>query len=181
MRMSMPTGAPRASRVAIRKRGCSPRQISAISSVTAMASWRPPRPTKPATAGDAAMAKPPRPTVSTMALSPMSGLASAGPKPGKYSPSGTFTGAVNQRSPSPATRMPNSVPLRAMVTTMVDPSMPRQGSVEALPAAIARLRKNWSLATRKSPTRASAAASEAARARCGIRIRTRRQEAATLR
>jgi len=36
-----------------------------------------------ATAGEAAIAMPPRPIVSTMALSPMSGLASSGPNPGK--------------------------------------------------------------------------------------------------
>src|SRR6266545_482305 len=160
LRMSMPTGAPRSSRVGIRKCACSPRQISAISSVTAMASCMPPAPTKPATAGEAAMAKPPRPTVSTMALSPRSGLASSGPKPGKYSPWGTLTGAVNQRSPSPATRMPKSVPWRAMVATIVDPSMPRQGSAETLAAAMARFRKNWSLVARQSATRARAPVSE---------------------
>ena len=58
-------------------------QISRIASVVASASARPPTPTKPATAGEAAIATPPSPIVSTIALSPMSGLASAGPKPGK--------------------------------------------------------------------------------------------------
>ena len=88
------------------------------------------------------MARPPSPMVSTMAESPRSGLASAGPKPGKKSPSGVSTGAVNQRRPHPATRIPNSVPFRAMAVTMVEPGTSPAASVAALAAAMARLRKN---------------------------------------
>ena len=78
-----------------------------ISSVTARAASRSPAPTKRAAAGEAAIAMPPRPIVSTMAESPRSGFASSGPNPGKKSPCGVSTGAVNQRGPHPATRMPN--------------------------------------------------------------------------
>ena len=101
-----------------------------------------PAPTKPATAGAAPMAKPPSPTVSTIVESPMSGFASASVKPGKYSPSGISTGAVNHVSPVPLTRIPNSVPFRLMAVTMVDASMPRTGSMIALPMAMAIFRKN---------------------------------------
>src|SRR5947208_711371 len=82
-RTSIPAGAPRSSSAGMRKYGCSPWQISRISAVTASASATPPAPTKRATAGEAAIAPPPRPIVSTIALSPRSGLASSGPKPGK--------------------------------------------------------------------------------------------------
>src|SRR5207249_4463935 len=54
--------------------------------------------------------------------------------------------------------MPKSVPLRAMVATTVEPATSRHGSAEALPAAMARFRKNWSLPAMNSATRASAAA-----------------------
>ena len=60
--------------------------------VTCSASAIPPRRQR-AAAGDAAIAQPPSPIVSTIALSPMSGLAWSGPKLGKYSPFGKFTGA----------------------------------------------------------------------------------------
>ena len=53
--------------------------------------------------------------------------------------------------------MPNSVPLRAIATTIVDPSMPRPASSASLQAGIARLRKKWSL----PPMNASAAATSA--------------------
>jgi hypothetical protein len=92
-----------------------------------------------------------------------------------------FTGAVNQRAPSPATRMPKSVPFRAIVATMVAPGTSRQGSAEALAAAMARFRKNWSLPPMNSASRATAAVSGAVRARCGISARASREEAATLR
>src|SRR6059036_802581 len=82
-RTSIPAGAPRSSSVGMRKCGCSAKQISWISLVAAMASRMPPAPTNRATAGEAAMAPPPRPIVSTIALSPMSGLASSAEKPGK--------------------------------------------------------------------------------------------------
>ena len=49
-------------------------------------------------------------------------------------------GAVNQRSPRPLTRMPKSVPLRAMVVTIVLPSTPCAASAMALHAAITGLR-----------------------------------------
>jgi len=50
--------------------------ISYIALVKLAASLADPAPTKPATAVAVAIAKPPRPTVSTIAESPMSGLAS---------------------------------------------------------------------------------------------------------
>ena len=71
-------------------------------------------------------------------------------------PSGVFTGAVSHRSPSADTRIPNSVPLRAMVVTSVEPGTPPAGSAIALPAAIATLRKNWSLPAMNSVSRATA-------------------------
>ena len=67
-----------------------------------------------------------------------------------------FTGAVNQRSPQPETRMPKSVPLRAMTVTSVEPATPPAGSTIDFPAAIARFRKNWSLPARNSARRATA-------------------------
>src|SRR5256885_1159719 len=82
-RTSIPAGAPRSSSVGILKCGCSPTQISSISPVAAIASRMPPAPTNRATEGEAAMAPPPSPIVSTIALSPMSGLASSPEKPGK--------------------------------------------------------------------------------------------------
>ena len=82
-RASTPTGLPRSSRAGMRKCGCSPAQISRISAVIAAASAVPPAPRKRATAGAATIANAPRPIVSTIALSPMSGFASSGPKPGK--------------------------------------------------------------------------------------------------
>ena len=57
--------------------------ISPIVRVNSAASDAVPAPTKRATAGAAAIAKPPSPMVSTMVESPMSGLASSAPKPGK--------------------------------------------------------------------------------------------------
>ena len=63
--------------------GLRPTVISAIERVNAAASEARPAPTYPTTAGAAAMAKPPSPMVSTMAESPMSGLASAAEKPAK--------------------------------------------------------------------------------------------------
>ena len=62
----------------------------------------------------------------------MSGLASAALKPGKYRPCGISTGAVNQRSPRPATRMPKSVPLRHIAVTTVEPAMPLRRIEHAL-------------------------------------------------
>ncbi len=48
---------------------------------------------------------------------------------------------MNHSPPSPLTRMPNSVPLRAMAVTTVLYSTSPAGSVMALPQAIARPRK----------------------------------------
>jgi hypothetical protein len=72
-------------------------------------------PTRRTIAGAAAIAKPPRPPVSVIAESPMSGLASSGPKSPRNSPSASSAGAVNQRSPVPEVWTPKSVPLRAIV------------------------------------------------------------------
>ena len=75
----------------------------------------------------------------------MSAPASSGPNPAKYSPFTDGAGAVNHSSPVPETWMPNSVPLRAIATTMVDPGMSRPASAATLPAGMERLRKKWSL------------------------------------
>jgi hypothetical protein len=47
---------------------------------------------------------------------------------------------VNQRSPVPLVRTPNSVPLRAIVVTIDECSMPAAASAVALPAGIVRFR-----------------------------------------
>ena len=88
------------------------------------------------------MAKAPNPSVSTMAESPISGLASVALKPGKYRPWGIGAGAVNQRSPSALRRIPNSVPLRAMAVTSVQPGSPTAVSMVTFAAAMATFRKN---------------------------------------
>ena len=54
---------------------------------------------------------------------------------GSRGPSTTLAGPVNHRSPSPATRMPNSTPLRAMVETTVEPSSPSMDRAAALARA----------------------------------------------
>ena len=84
----------------------------------------------------------------------MSGLASSAPKAPRNKPSGTCAGPVNHWSPVPDTWMPKSVPLRAIATTIVEPSMSRAASSASLHAGIARLRKKWSL----PPTKRSALA-----------------------
>ena len=173
-RASMPTGAPPNSSAGMVHCGCRAAAISLIARVVATASRKPPAPTNPATAGAAAMENAPRPIASRIAESPMSGLASAALNPGKYRPCGISTGAVNQASPCPATRMPKSVPLRAMAVTMVEPAMPRAGSRMLLPMAIATLRKNWSLA----PMNSSALTLSAS---FGARILSKREVQATLR
>jgi len=48
---------------------------------------------------------------------------------------------VNQRSPVPLTRTPNSVPLRAIVVTIVEPSTPEAASAATLAAGMLRFRK----------------------------------------
>jgi hypothetical protein len=50
--------------------------------------------------------------------------------------------------------MPKSVPLRASVTTSVEPGTSRAASVASLQAGIARLRKKWSLPPTKRATSA---------------------------
>ena len=88
------------------------------------------------------MANPPSPIVSMIVESPMSGLASSSPKPGKYNPSGISTGAVNHASPVALTLMPKSVPLRHIAVTMLEAPISRTGSITALAVAIATFRKN---------------------------------------
>src|SRR5712671_431186 len=61
-------------------------------------------PTNWTTAGAPPIAKPPRPAVSVIALSPMSGLASPGPNPGKYRPSGVCADADPEVGPVPRHR-----------------------------------------------------------------------------
>jgi len=60
----------------------------------------------------------------------------AGPDSARISPAG----AVNQRSPVPLIRTPTSVPLRAMVVTMVESSTPDAASAVAFPLAMLRFR-----------------------------------------
>ena len=55
--------------------------------------------------------------------------------------------------------MPKSVPLRAIATTIVEPSMPRAASSASLQAGIARLRKKWSLPPMNRSASATSAAS----------------------
>jgi len=93
-----------------------------------------------------------------MALSPMSRLVSSLVKPGKRSTSGRAAWQVNQSSPRPDTLMPNSVPFRAMMVTRLEPSTPWAASVDALPAAMARLRKKWSFLSMNRMTSARSAA-----------------------
>ncbi len=136
LRRSMPVGVPRKSRIGMVKYLLSAKVISYISSVAFMASFGEP-PTKVTIAGAVAMAKPPMPAVSVIALSPMSGFASSCENPEKNKPIGISAGAVNHCfSPNPLTRIPKSVPLRAMVVTIVLPSTPCAASVIALQAAM---------------------------------------------
>src|SRR5262249_22605666 len=78
IRTSMPVGVPRKSSAGMRYATLSPSVISYIVRVNLSASDGVP-PTNCTTAGAPPIAKPPRPAVSVIALSPMSGLASAGP------------------------------------------------------------------------------------------------------
>ena len=135
-------GAPAKSSVGILKCGLCPSVISLMDWVVASASRIEPSPTNPTTAGEAAMALPPRPRVSRIALSPMSGLASAGVKPGKYIPATTGAGAVNHRAPRPLTLIPNSTPFRLIAVTTVLCGISRIDSSAHFAAAIAMLRKN---------------------------------------
>ena len=134
----MPVGVPRKSRYGMVKYLCSATVISYISRVAFIASWGVPL-TKVTMAGAVAMANPPMPAVSVMVLSPMSPAASSALKPEKYSPLGVATGAVNHWSPRPLTRMPKSVPLRAITVTTVLPSTPCAASAMALHAAMTGL------------------------------------------
>src|SRR5205807_2523995 len=85
---------------------------------------------------------------SVIAESPTSGFASAAVNPGKYSPRGVSAGATNHRSPSPLTRIPNSVQLRAIVVTSVLARIPCAASIVALHAAITGLSATRSLSAR---------------------------------
>ena len=76
-----------------------------------------------------------------MALSPQSGQASSSVNPGKKSVSSSSSGPVNQRSPSPLTRMANSRPFRVRHVTMLPSSIVAAASRTALPAAIPSVRK----------------------------------------
>ncbi len=111
----------------------------------------------------------------------MSGFASRSLKPGKNSPFGSSTGAVNQASPVPESLMPNSVPLRHIADTRLQASIPRTGSITALPIAMPMLRKNCSLPAMNARLRARVSASPAARAKCGASARKVSAEQATLR
>ena len=62
-------------------------------------------------------------------------------------PSGVLAGPVNHCSPVPDTRMPKSVPLRAIVVTMR--ARDAAASVASLHAGIPRLRKKCSFAPEK--------------------------------
>ena len=147
LRMSIPVGVPLKSSAGIPNAGFSARVISYISRVEARASRAVPL-TNVTIAGAAAMANAPIPAVSVIAESPTSGLASAAVNPGKYSPRGVSAGATNHRSPSPLTRIPNSVPLRAIVVTSVLAGIPCAASIVALHAAITGLSATRSLSAR---------------------------------
>lgn len=69
-----------------------------------------------------------------------------------------FAGAVNHSSPVPASWMPKSVPLRAIVTTTEEPSMPLAAAIASLQAGMTRLRAKWSLAPTKRQTSAMSSA-----------------------
>ncbi len=58
-------------------------------------------------------------------------------------------GAVNQRSPVPDSRMPNSVPLRAIVVTTLEGAMPDAASTTSFAAAITTLSMKWSFESMK--------------------------------
>ena len=66
-------------------------------------------------------------------------------------------GPVNQRAPVPLRRIPNSVPLRAMAVTIVEPSTPAAASAADLAAGIERFRKKWSLPAMKRAAAATSA------------------------
>ena len=89
--------------------------------------WAEP-PTNWTMAGAAAMVNPPIPAVSMMVLSPMSKLASASEKPGKYSPSTFCAGPTNQRPGMEESWMPKSVPLRAITVSMDESGTPSAAS-----------------------------------------------------
>ena len=96
------------------------------------------------------MAKAPSPAHSVITESPMSGLASSCVQPSSKTPTGICDGPVNQRSPSPETRIPNSVPLRDSVVTIDEPSIPAASHI-AFDAAMTGFRianqlrpMNWS-------------------------------------
>jgi hypothetical protein len=81
--------------------------------------------------------------------------------------------------------MPNSVPLRAMVTTTVEPGTPAPASATSLAAAITTLRRKWSFESTKARTSATSAAlrspSSMVRTRSGARARTSSEVPARLR
>ena len=121
------------------------RVISPMRRVKTAASAALPAPTKPTTAGAAAMAKPPRPIVSTIAESPMSGLASAGAEAREIKP---LRHLDRSREPTVAGGGDANAEVGAVAThggDDVEPSMPATGSMMALPMAMATLRWNWSL------------------------------------
>ncbi len=90
----------------------------------------PPAPTKRVTPGAAIIAAPPNTKGSVIALSPISG--SPDPARSRKQTLGRFTGAVNQRSPSPLTRIPNILPLRVIAVTMLPARIIAPASIAAL-------------------------------------------------
>ena len=88
---------------------------------------------------------------------------------------------MNQRSPVPLTRMPQSVPLRAMMVTTVQPGMFSAGSSIAFIAGIERFRKKWSLPSMKRSTAATVAASGTASTSAGAIVRIKSEVPALLR
>ena len=77
--------------------------------------------------------------------------------------------------------MPKSVPLRAIATTIVEPSMSRAASSASLHAGIARLRKKWSLPPMKRSDSATSAASRPLPTIAGARSRSSMRVPARLR
>ena len=77
--------------------------------------------------------------------------------------------------------MPKSVPLRTITVRMLDPAMPSAASSVALPAAIDRFRKKWSLRSMNSKTSAARSRSGQVRTIAGVTARKNSDVPARLR
>ena len=88
---------------------------------------------------------------------------------------------MNHRSPSPLTRMPNSVPLRAIAVTRLLQGTPWAASSAALHAAMPTFRKKWSFPAAKVRMRSRSAAGMSSAATCGASVLMRSADAARFR